>query len=97
MEAQSVPQRQGPGQAVILGDIAFQHLRLGDAVCVHREQGVEHHHDVVAGDERADGWVQQCQIGIGNEFQRRRRFRANESRSGEGGSGRLQEGPAAHG
>ena len=56
-----------PSSSVMCGE----HLRLGVAGGVEREQReVEHHHAVVAGDEGAGVGVQQGEVGAGNEFQR---------------------------
>ncbi len=50
--------------------MAGQHLVLGVARGIQREQRVEHHHHVVAGDEGADQRVEQRQISVRDEFQR---------------------------
>ena len=53
VEQQPVTQRELPGFRSVFHGIARQHLRLGVAIGIEREQRIEHHHHVVAGDEGA--------------------------------------------
>ena len=69
VEQQPVTQREFPGFRPVFDGIARQHLRLGVANGIEREQRIEHHHYVVAGNEGAAQRVEQRKIRIRNEFQ----------------------------
>jgi len=86
MEHKAVAKGEGPGQAVGLGGIAGQHLRLSDAGLVHGEQGVVDHQHVVARHEGADGGIEEREVGIGNEPQRGLGLRTHDRRTCQNGS-----------
>ena len=89
VEQQAVAQGQRPQLLVGIKRVAGQHLVLRDPLGIEGEQGVEHHHDVVAGDEGAGQRVDQGEVGVGDEFQRGGGGGADNGRAGDAsGQGR---------
>ena len=101
MKYQPVAQRELPGLLFVLDSPAGQHLWLHRPACVECEQCVEHHHNVVARYEGTDQRIDQCQIGVGDEFQRRGGGgtddgRARETSSGKHGSSAAKQVASFH-